>query len=123
MAPTVRVQHLSSLYVSSLVYSDLVMDTLRALGPELYRDPYINNAVAGIFANSEAGLTLGSAMMGLMTDPKPWLISRKAMYEVYGRFYPAGTSYKQLDHIRQMVLTGEFKKYDYGAIENFKKYG
>jgi len=99
------------------------MDTLKALGPNLYYEPVMDNAVAGIFLNSEAGLQIVGQLAKLMTDPNPWLISQKALYEVYGKFYPAGTSYKNLEHIRQLVSTGEFKKYDYGNIENLRVYG
>lgn len=36
---------------------------------------------------------------------------------------PAGASIKQLLHYTQEVLSGHFRKYDYGLIGNFVKYG
>jgi homoserine acetyltransferase len=39
-------------------------------------------------------------------------------------FYPAGCSARCIGHFKQMVVTGEFKKYDYDdAEENIKRYG
>lgn len=36
---------------------------------------------------------------------------------------PAGTSVKQLLHYAQEILSGHFRKYDYGIIGNLLKYG
>ena len=39
-------------------------------------------------------------------------------------FYPAGTSTRCIGHFKQMVVTGEFKKYNYeDDDENMKRYG
>jgi gastric triacylglycerol lipase len=36
---------------------------------------------------------------------------------------PGGTSAMNMYHWRQLVLNGKFRKYDYGIMENMKKYG
>lgn len=36
---------------------------------------------------------------------------------------PGGTSAMNMFHWRQLVLNGKFRKYDYGMIENMKRYG
>ncbi|XP_049877244.1 lipase 3-like [Pectinophora gossypiella] len=41
---------------------------------------------------------------------------------VYGHT-PCGSSVKQFAHFGQGVLSGEFRQYDYGAVENLKMYG
>jgi hypothetical protein len=39
-------------------------------------------------------------------------------------FYPAGSSTQSIGHFKQMVVTGEFKKYDYeDDTQNIKRYG
>ena len=39
------------------------------------------------------------------------------------KFFPAGTSHQCLYHWKQLLDTGEFKKFDYGEKENLKRYG
>ncbi|XP_054002055.1 lipase 3-like isoform X1 [Hylaeus anthracinus] len=41
---------------------------------------------------------------------------------IFGHF-PAGVSAKQLVHYSQSILSGSFRKFDYGASENLKIYG
>lgn len=36
---------------------------------------------------------------------------------------PAGSSVKQLMHFAQEILSGHFRKYDYGIVGNLIKYG
>lgn len=58
-----------------------------------------------------------------MSDSEPQLIDTYAL-EAYLKFFPAGSSYKCLDHYRQVLITDEFKKFDYKTPElNQKKYG
>ena len=35
----------------------------------------------------------------------------------YGGHFPAGASFKQVEHYRQVMLTGEFKMFDYDFME------
>ena len=43
---------------------------------------------------------------------------------MHQKFFPAGTSDKCFEHFEQMLVTGEFKKFDYGkAADNQKAYG
>ena len=35
----------------------------------------------------------------------------------YGGHFPAGASFKQVEHYRQIMLTGEFKMFDYDFME------
>lgn len=44
-------------------------------------------------------------------------------YDVLVGHDPSGTSSQNMFHWKQMLITGEFKKYDYGATENLKRYG
>ena len=48
------------------------------------------------------------------TDSKPELCSQKAIIN-YGAHFPAGTSYKSLEHYRQIFDKKEFRLYDYGT--------
>ena len=58
-----------------------------------------------------------------MADSKPELMSKKG-YANYGKLFPAGTSVQCLEHFQQLIISGEFKKFDYGNKEkNLEKHG
>lgn len=57
-----------------------------------------------------------------LSDSDTSKISSKGL-KTYLTFTPAGTSLQSIDHIKQLYLHGEFKKYDYGTDENLKNYG
>ncbi len=42
--------------------------------------------------------------------------------ETYLGHFPAGTSFRCVDHFRQMTIAKQFQKYDYGLEENVIKY-
>ncbi|XP_075230312.1 lipase 3-like [Lycorma delicatula] len=46
-----------------------------------------------------------------------------SMIPFYFSSVPAGTSLKTLFHLVQIFKTGKFQQYDYGPLENIKKYG
>ncbi|KAK3910522.1 Lipase 3 [Frankliniella fusca] len=45
------------------------------------------------------------------------------LFRVLVGHFPAGSSLGQLTHYLQVMVTGEFKKYDYGEKENLIRYG
>lgn len=73
------------------------MEFLKSQGPEVMPDgvgihPFINNVFSFIESSGKEGLKY-------FTDSKPELCSQKAIIN-YGAHFPAGTSYKSLDHYR-----------------------
>ena len=61
--------------------------------------------------------------MSLISDGTTETIDQKALQN-YMQFYPDGVTFKCLDHYRQLLNTGMFKKYDWGSPEsNLEKYG
>jgi len=42
--------------------------------------------------------------------------------ETYLGHFPAGTSFRCVDHFRQMTLSKKFQKFDFGLEENVIKY-
>lgn len=64
---------------------------------------------------------LGSFGVGLFSDEDPSMISEQGLESFLGHF-PAGTSYRCINHFRQLMLSGEFRKYDFGIEENFERY-
>ena len=55
--------------------------------------------------------------MDTMTDRNSDLASEQALHQ-YVKFFPAGTSYQNIMHFKQLVETGEFKRFDYGPEIN-----
>lgn len=49
-------------------------------------------------------------------------LDRSLLPLIFGHF-PAGASAKQMIHYSQSILSGLFRKFDYGVTENFKRYG
>jgi hypothetical protein len=60
--------------------------------------------------------------MRYFSDKKPELTSPLAAVN-YAGHYPAGSSFRSINHYMQMFKTGEIKMYDHGAAKNKKKYG
>ena len=60
--------------------------------------------------------------MRYFSDKRPELTSNLAVVN-YGGHYPAGTSYRSIQHFIQIYQTGEVKMYDFGEKKNKKKYG
>ncbi|EAR88106.2 Ab-hydrolase associated lipase region protein (macronuclear) [Tetrahymena thermophila SB210] len=61
------------------------------------------------------------AFLGPIADTDPKVDNYKRMDVLVGHD-PAGTSLMNMEHWKQMVKQGNFQAYDYGAIENLKKY-
>ena len=122
IAPTYKLDHLSSDYMNLLFHSDIAMEGLRAVGPKLPMEPLIDPQTTALIFDSYLGINLIFDYMKWIVEPQPELVSLKAL-EVWLNFYPAGASFKLIDHIRQIVVTGETKKYDYGIDENIERYG
>ena len=59
--------------------------------------------------------------VGLFSDEDPSMLSEKGLETFLGHF-PAGTSYRCINHFRQLMLSGDFRKYDFGIEENFERY-
>jgi hypothetical protein len=56
------------------------------------------------------------------SDNYPDTLSQRARDNLPGHF-PSGTSFRVLNHFRQLILKETFEKYDFGFEENFKRYG
>ena len=56
-------------------------------------------------------------MVKHVTDGDPDLISQKGSAN-HMKFFPAGTSFKTVDHFRQMLVRKRFAKYSYISEED-----
>lgn len=89
-----------------------------SLGPEMFPTPNVSGAVtSGLFKLTGAS----NFVMGMICDDDPKKISQTGL-ETYMGHLPAGTSYKCMDHYRQLILSDNFRKYDHGLEQNLNLY-
>ena len=99
------------------------VNSVRRMGPELMTSATASDPISGFLANSFLGESISYHVTKDLSDAEPAMIDKNA-FANFGKFYPAGCSFQQLNHFRQLVLTGEYRKYKYDTvIENQKKYG
>jgi hypothetical protein len=58
----------------------------------------------------------------MFSDSETQCVSDKGL-ETYFANYPAGCSFRCVNHYKQLMLAQKFKKYDFGPEANQLKYG
>ena len=84
----------------------------KALGAEHCTMASKDNPLLELIVGSKLGDFTTNDITEMTADANSDLISDVAM-DNYFKFYPSGTSLQQILHFRQMLIDGEFKKYDY----------
>lgn len=93
------------------------------MGPEMFPISSAGDVVRGAIGSTSVGELLGNASLKEVSDVDPELVSKRGMQN-YGRFYPAGGAFQQFHHYQQLMLDGDFRKYDHGSPEaNLAKHG
>ncbi|XP_075527149.1 gastric triacylglycerol lipase-like [Dermacentor variabilis] len=77
--------------------------------------------IADKLCRAEESVSFCETMWNIFFGPS--VMVNKSRFHVYLRQVPAGTSWKNLLHFAQLVKTGRFCKYDYGAAKNKRLYG
>ncbi len=80
----------------------------------MFPNPVVESKLSGGFAEATGLATLG---MKLASDDNPDLIDARGKETLTGHF-PSGTSFRAINHFRQLMLAGKFLKYDFGREEN-----
>lgn len=96
----------------------ILFDFLKSVGPELFPVPVVDNAVKKLF------FKLGNAENQFYSyfDKDIKMIDEKGILNFNGHF-PCGSSFKSVEHLRQIILRKEFAMFDKGEAENLKTYG
>ena len=63
----------------------------------------------------------GNFGMGMLCDDDPLKISQFAL-ETYMGHLPAGTSFRCIEHYRQLLVNKKFQKFDFGLEKNLDLY-
>lgn len=91
---------------------------------ELFKDKSAANELIKFICTLEplgSSLCKDGAVMSAIGNDSEELETE--FFDVMLGHYPAGTSKKVLDHFYQFLERKTFSQYDYGAIQNFLKYG
>ena len=70
----------------------------------------MESPVTKAFLSSALGTFGSSHVMQVLSDRDPNHISEKAQKN-YFKFFPAGTSFKTIEHFRQLLLTDRFARF------------
>ncbi len=80
------------------------------------------NFAEGLVGETMSLLDAAHVTFSQVSDGNPRLMSKKAQDNVQGH-YPAGGSFKQVWHFRQLIRTHNFEQFNYGPEENERRYG
>ena len=120
LAPVSYISHIKSPEVQILAKTNLPAQLMKKGYYEIFGNPRGNHIGESLLCSRKDKL----CDIALMTFLGPSLNVNITRLEVYLSQTPAGTSVRNLDHFRQLVLNGKYCKYDWGSSEkNIEKYG
>ncbi len=91
---------------------------MEKLGPEMLPNPQIDGKISSGFLKVTG---LHSFSIARLSDQDPNNLAEGGLETFLGHF-PAGSSFRCVNHFRQLSLDTEFKKYDFGTQENHSRY-
>ena len=92
---------------------------MESIGPELIGSPLAESAASTVLFDMT---NIQDLAIFFASDDVVSCISPHARANLPGHF-PSGTSFRVINHFRQLILKGNFQKYNFGFEENFKRYG
>jgi hypothetical protein len=97
----------------------MVNKLLEWAGPELMDEPHVESNIMKYFLKLTP---FDEVAIDVLCDSEPDTISDTAQITYFGHF-PNGTTTKAVLHILQCIKRQQFARFDYGDVENMKKYG
>jgi len=123
IAPVLSVVNCTSIFIQKHHKDEGLVKSLRVTqGCEVFKIPGAGNFVTKLFEKSYAGKAVAQTVMSETSDSNPELNHVEGGHN-YMNFFPAGSSLKCLLHYKQLLITGQFARYDHGKEENLKRYG
>lgn len=95
-----------------------MVNILESMGPELLTQPQVQGKLGSGFLSVSGA---GTSSIGILSDREPDKMSQEGLKNYMGHF-PAGASFKQVNHFRQLVSSKNFQLYDYGPEKNQEVY-
>lgn len=107
----------------TLASDEQALAALKAVGPEVCTTAQAGDFVADAIISGGVGGYISDKVTAQLSDEDPSTIDPAAKANHF-KFYPSGTSFQSINHFKQLLMTGEFKKYDFeNDEENLKAYG
>jgi lysosomal acid lipase/cholesteryl ester hydrolase len=120
LAPVTSVDHSLS-PITHLAYIHPLLHIVRAYdGPFLPSNRLIRFIAKNVCGSVSNDICTSLIFLGAGFDYEQWNSTR---IRTYASGFPAGTSSKNMIHFAQNVRSGIFRKFDYGRLNNFRKYG
>lgn len=117
LAPVTRVDRLTSSAIQRLKENESLL-ALMERNPELFSSAQTE----GMFSSGFFKITgIHNVAIACFSDEDTSLISPTGL-ETFMGHYPAGTSFRSINHFKQILNQKKFQKYDFGKEENLKKY-
>ena len=120
VAPVLRVTNLGSQMLRNLALDKKALKALESLGPEVCTKASGGDFLADMIVSSYVGGSISDQIVGCLSDEDPSTIDPLGKANHF-KFYPSGCSFRQIDHFKQLLVTGEFKKYDHGCPDKNKE--
>lgn len=119
LAPVSFIKNIKSPEVILLAKTNLPQDLMNKGYYEIFGNPRMNHIGESLLCSKAEKF----CDIALMTFLGPSLNVNVTRLQVYLSETPAGTSVLNLDHFRQLVISGKYCKYDFGTEKNMEKYG
>jgi lysosomal acid lipase/cholesteryl ester hydrolase len=104
IAPVATVHNATSKILQDHANNEKLVALIQKMGPEVLPSPQIDGKISATFMKV---LGNGKGFLSLLSDSDPRLVSKKGL-ETYMGHFPAGASFKQINHFRQLVLAKRF---------------
>jgi hypothetical protein len=104
LAPVARLDRLTSTTLQNMKENENVSAFAERIGPELLPNPQVDGKISSGFMKATGALKFG---VGLISDEDSNAISQQGL-ETYVGHFPAGTSFRCLNHFRQLMVSGKF---------------
>ena len=123
IAPIMRLDNMISPVTQNARSSVAAWGALKMAGPEIMTDATSNNILLDIATQNYISLEVTGSLLSIISDGRDELVDDDA-WGNYAMFYPSGASFQSVDHLKQMIETKKFARYDYEDEEkNIQKYG
>lgn len=131
LGPVVYINHHTNELMKKFGGNKRIMSMVEKMCPEIFQSPFGSTPfLKQLQMISKVTDTTKMGPVKLVAEENPRTCHRHNLDNLLGH-YPFGGSYKQMEHFRQVMLTGEFKAYDYDfykrkdkpAVNNLEIYG
>ena len=124
ISPVVGISNMKSDFFKKIARNEVIISTVDKNIPEILPWQIAGNSFTKFITKTGLVSFTTDKILELVSDSNPSQGICSNGYSNLQSFYPAGTSFQCVQHLKQLILTGEFKKRDMESPEkNIEKYG